>query len=109
MLDWLTWRKRTKELPEYSALHSVPSRELPPDLADTEASESFATRRRRRTSASATSPASSNRGSAHCSRHECPCWRRCEQDFGGVAACRVKMPSLLNRLHDFPSRPCGAN
>ena len=29
MLDWLTWRKRTKELPEYSALHSVPRRELP--------------------------------------------------------------------------------
>ena len=25
-----------------------------------------------------------NRNSRHCSRHECPCWRRCEQDFGGV-------------------------
>ncbi len=25
-----------------------------------------------------------NRGSIHCSRHHCPYWRRCEQDFGGV-------------------------
>ena len=25
-----------------------------------------------------------NRGSVHCSRHQCPHWRRCEQDFGGV-------------------------
>ncbi len=25
-----------------------------------------------------------NRNSRHCSRHECPYWRRCEQDFGGV-------------------------
>ena len=25
-----------------------------------------------------------NRGSAHCSHHQCPHWRRCEQDFGGV-------------------------
>ena len=25
-----------------------------------------------------------NRGSIHCSRHQCPHWRRCEQDFGGV-------------------------
>ena len=25
-----------------------------------------------------------NRGSFHCSRHQCPHWRRCEQDFGGV-------------------------
>ena len=25
-----------------------------------------------------------NRNSIHCSRHHCPCWRRCEQDFGGV-------------------------
>jgi len=25
-----------------------------------------------------------NRNSIHCSRHQCPCWRRCEQDFGGV-------------------------
>jgi hypothetical protein len=25
-----------------------------------------------------------NRGSIHCSRHQCPYWRRCEQDFGGV-------------------------
>jgi hypothetical protein len=25
-----------------------------------------------------------NRGSVHCSRHQCPYWRRCEQDFGGV-------------------------
>ena len=25
-----------------------------------------------------------NRNSTHCSRHQCPYWRRCEQDFGGV-------------------------
>src|SRR5262249_27557124 len=25
-----------------------------------------------------------NRTSIHCNRHQCPCWRRCEQDFGGV-------------------------
>jgi hypothetical protein len=25
-----------------------------------------------------------NRGSVRCSRHQCPHWRRCEQDFGGV-------------------------
>ena len=25
-----------------------------------------------------------NRGSIDCSRHQCPHWRRCEQDFGGV-------------------------
>jgi hypothetical protein len=25
-----------------------------------------------------------NRGSVHCSRHQCPHWRRCEQDFGGL-------------------------
>ncbi len=25
-----------------------------------------------------------NRNSIHCSRHHCPCWKRCEQDFGGV-------------------------
>jgi hypothetical protein len=25
-----------------------------------------------------------NRGSVHCSRHQCPHWRRCQQDFGGV-------------------------
>ena len=25
-----------------------------------------------------------NRASVHCSRHQCPHWRRCEQDFGGV-------------------------
>ncbi len=25
-----------------------------------------------------------NRNSIHCSRHHCPCWQRCEQDFGGV-------------------------
>jgi PD-(D/E)XK nuclease superfamily len=27
-----------------------------------------------------------NRASVHCSRHQCPHWRRCEQDFGGVVA-----------------------
>jgi hypothetical protein len=25
-----------------------------------------------------------NRNSIHCSRHHCPYWRRCEQDFGGI-------------------------
>jgi hypothetical protein len=25
-----------------------------------------------------------NRNSRHCSRHQCPYWRRCEEDFGGV-------------------------
>jgi uncharacterized membrane-anchored protein len=25
-----------------------------------------------------------NRASIDCSRHQCPHWRRCEQDFGGV-------------------------
>jgi len=26
-----------------------------------------------------------NRASVHCSRHQCPHWRRCEQDLGGVS------------------------
>ena len=25
-----------------------------------------------------------NRNSTHCSRHQCPYWHRCEQDFGGI-------------------------
>ena len=25
-----------------------------------------------------------NHGSAHCGSHQCPHWRRCEQDFGGL-------------------------
>jgi hypothetical protein len=45
MLDWLTCRWKTKELPEYSALRSVPNRGIPPELAEMEASESFGTRR----------------------------------------------------------------
>ena len=44
MLDWLTFRRRTKQLPEYSALRSVPNRGLPPELAELENSESFTTR-----------------------------------------------------------------
>lgn len=49
MLDWLR-RKRDRrrdggELPEYSALRSVPTRGLPPDLAEVEAGESFVARR----------------------------------------------------------------
>jgi len=42
MLDWLTRTKNRKELPEYSALRSTPTRGLPPDLAEAEGSESFA-------------------------------------------------------------------
>ena len=45
MLDWLTRRWRTEELPGYSALRSVPNRGLPPELRDMEESESFTTRR----------------------------------------------------------------
>jgi hypothetical protein len=45
MLDWLTSRWRTKELPGYSALRSVPSRGLPPELREMEENESFTTRR----------------------------------------------------------------
>jgi hypothetical protein len=45
MLEWLTGKKNRKELPEYFALRSTPTRELPPDLAEAERSESFATSR----------------------------------------------------------------
>ena len=41
MLGWLTGKRSCKELPEYSALRSTPTRQLPPDLADAEESESF--------------------------------------------------------------------
>lgn len=45
MLEWLTGKKNRKELPEYSALRSIPTRGLPPDLAEAEGSDSFATSR----------------------------------------------------------------
>ena len=45
MLRWLTRRRKRKELPEYSALISVPSRALPTDLEENEQSEVFTTRR----------------------------------------------------------------
>lgn len=41
MFEWLTRRKQRKELPEYSALRSVPCRGIPPDLAEAEESESY--------------------------------------------------------------------
>lgn len=45
MLEWLTRKRRRKELPEYSALRSIPTRGVPPDLAEAEESESFVTSR----------------------------------------------------------------
>lgn len=45
MLEWLTGTRNPKELPEYSAPRSIPTRGLPPDLAEAEGSESFATSR----------------------------------------------------------------
>ena len=45
MLEWLTGRRKRKELPEYSALRSVPSRGLPTELEEKERSEAFTTRR----------------------------------------------------------------
>jgi hypothetical protein len=45
MLDWLTGRSRPEELPEYSALRSIPSRELPASLVEKEQGELFDTRR----------------------------------------------------------------
>jgi hypothetical protein len=45
MLEWFTGKENRKELPEYFALLSTPTRELPPDLAEAERSESFATSR----------------------------------------------------------------
>ena len=45
MLDWLRRRRKPGELPEYSAVRSVPTRELPPDLTAKEASESFSAQR----------------------------------------------------------------
>ena len=46
MLEWLTRKKKHKELPEYSALRSTPTRGVPTDLAEAEESESFATSRK---------------------------------------------------------------
>jgi hypothetical protein len=43
MLDWLTGKRNRKELPEYSALRSTPTRGIPPDLAAAEESDSFST------------------------------------------------------------------
>ena len=45
MLEWLTGKKNRKDLPEYSALRAIPTRGVPPDLAEAEGSESFATSR----------------------------------------------------------------
>ena len=45
MLEWLTGKRNRKELPEYSALRSTPTRGLPSDLADAEESKAFATSR----------------------------------------------------------------
>lgn len=45
MLHWLKGRRRPRELPEYSELRSIPSRGLPPILAEREADKSFDTRR----------------------------------------------------------------
>ncbi len=43
MLNWLSGKRNRKELPEYSALRSTPTRRLPPDLAEAEKSNAFAT------------------------------------------------------------------
>lgn len=45
MLDWLFGKKKSKELPEYSALTSRPSRELPAEFVEQEGSEAFSSRR----------------------------------------------------------------
>lgn len=45
MLDWLAGKRNRRELPEYSALRSTPTRGLPPDLKEAEDSESFTTSR----------------------------------------------------------------
>lgn len=44
MLEWLTRRKKRRELPEYSRLRAVPTRDLPSDLVQMEAGEVFAAR-----------------------------------------------------------------
>ena len=46
MLEWLIGKKkREEELPIYSELKSIPTRGLPPELADKEASEFFMSQR----------------------------------------------------------------
>ena len=45
MLEWLTGKRNCKELPDYSALRSTPTRGLPSDLAEAEESKAFATSR----------------------------------------------------------------
>lgn len=45
MFEWLKRKRKRKELPEYSALRSIPSRGVPPDLAEAEQSKSFVTSR----------------------------------------------------------------
>lgn len=45
ILDWLFGKARGKELPNYSRLKSIPTRCLPPKLAEEEESESYSSRR----------------------------------------------------------------
>lgn len=45
MLRWLLGKKRSDELPQYSALRAVPSRGLPAEIVEKEQGEAFAARR----------------------------------------------------------------
>jgi hypothetical protein len=45
MFEWLTGKKTRSEMPGYSRLRAVPTRPLPPDLAQEEAGESFLAKR----------------------------------------------------------------
>lgn len=44
MLDWLFGKRKSKELPEYSLLRSMPTRGLPTELAEKERRETFSLR-----------------------------------------------------------------
>jgi hypothetical protein len=46
MFEWLRGEGKYEKLPEYSALRSTPSRELPSELTETEAGEAFVARQR---------------------------------------------------------------
>jgi hypothetical protein len=46
MFAWLFARKRSKEMPQYSALQSIPTRELPSDLRKQEMSDFFTTQQK---------------------------------------------------------------
>jgi hypothetical protein len=44
MFRWLRGERKSEELPEYSALRSIPTRGLPSEVTETEAGEAFIAR-----------------------------------------------------------------